>query len=143
MNSQTIGLRVASVVFGLMAIAQLVRLSDTPRGARGRSSDAVVAKCAGLHHFERSESLDVETCAHADEMNEIGIPHARAVTLPLAANTRGSNARPSSNQTIPCCTLYKLELPNAHQISLLLRNAAAAYLSARPSLRTLKLGVRS
>ena len=73
MNSQTIGLRVASVVFGLMAIAQLVRLSDTPRGARGRSSDAVVAKCAGLHHFERSESLDVETCTHADQMNEIGI----------------------------------------------------------------------
>ena len=30
MNSQTIGLRVASIVFGLMAIAQLVRLLIRP-----------------------------------------------------------------------------------------------------------------
>jgi hypothetical protein len=30
MNSQTTGLRVASVVFGLMAIAQLVRLAIRP-----------------------------------------------------------------------------------------------------------------
>ena len=103
MNSQIIGLRVACVVFGLIAIAQLVRLSDTPRGARGRSSDAVVAKCAGLHHFERSESLDVETCAHADQMNEIGIRHGRAMTLPSAANTRtGVSDMPKSRTCSPC-----------------------------------------
>jgi len=46
--------------------------SDTPRGTGGRSSDAVVAKCAGLHNFGRSESLDVETRSHADQMNESG-----------------------------------------------------------------------
>ena len=48
-------------------------VGDTPRGARGRLSNAVVAKSAGFHLFERSESLDVETRAHADPMNEIRI----------------------------------------------------------------------
>jgi hypothetical protein len=31
-----------------------------------------VAKCAGFYHFGRSESLDVETRSHADQMNESG-----------------------------------------------------------------------
>jgi hypothetical protein len=72
MNSQITGLRVASVVFGLMAIASIAAASDASRGARAGASDAVVAKRAGLHHFERSECLVVETRSHADQMNEPG-----------------------------------------------------------------------
>lgn len=65
-------------------------VSNTPRGARGRSSDAVVAKCAGFHHFERSKSLDVETCAHADQIDEIGI---RLTSPPAYARVAGWNQR--------------------------------------------------
>ena len=45
--------------------------NDTPRSACGRSSNAVVAKYAGLHLLGWSKSLDVETHADADRMNEI------------------------------------------------------------------------
>jgi hypothetical protein len=69
MNSQTAGLLVASVVFGLMAIA-VGAACDTPRGDCGWSFDAIVAKCGALYHLGRSESLDVETCSQADQMNE-------------------------------------------------------------------------
>jgi hypothetical protein len=69
MNSQITGLRVASVVFGLMAIAQLARLLIRP-GGRGRLYDAIVAKCAGLHHFGRTQSLALETRWYADQVNE-------------------------------------------------------------------------
>jgi hypothetical protein len=71
MNSQITGLRVASVVFGLMAIAQLARLVMRPEvfvaGHR-----MPLWPSAGLHHFERFECLDVETRSHADQMNEPG-----------------------------------------------------------------------
>jgi len=73
MNSQIAGLRVASVVFGLMAIAQLVRVVIRPEVLVG-PSDAVMAKCAGFHFPGRSESLDVETHAPAHRVNEIGHP---------------------------------------------------------------------
>jgi hypothetical protein len=33
MNSQILGFRVASIIFGLMSLAQLLRLGDTTRGA--------------------------------------------------------------------------------------------------------------
>lgn len=45
-------------------------VANTPGGVRGRLSDAFVAESAGFHLFERSESLDVETRAHADQMNQ-------------------------------------------------------------------------
>ena len=45
---------------------------DTPRSARRRLFDAVVAKWAGFIHFGRSESLDVETGSHFDQVNEFG-----------------------------------------------------------------------
>jgi len=44
--------------------------TDTPRGGRRRLSDAIVAKCASLHHFGRTQSLAVETRRHADQVNE-------------------------------------------------------------------------
>ena len=44
--------------------------TDTPRGGRRRLSDAIVAKCAGLHHFGRTQSLAVETRRHVDQVNE-------------------------------------------------------------------------
>ena len=72
MNSQITGLRVAKRCIRSDGHRAIGAASDTPRGAGGRSSDAVVAKCAGLHHFGRSESLDVETRSHADQMNESG-----------------------------------------------------------------------
>jgi hypothetical protein len=46
-------------------------VGDTPRGARGRSFNAVMAELAGFHFFERSESLDVETRAHAQLLKPI------------------------------------------------------------------------
>ncbi len=57
---------------------------DTPRGVRGRPSDAVVAKCAGLHHSGRSESVDVETRSHADHMNEAGTMSPTFAMQPMA-----------------------------------------------------------
>ena len=44
--------------------------TDTPRGGRGRLYDAIVAKCAGLHHFGRTQSLALETRWYADQVNE-------------------------------------------------------------------------
>jgi Domain of unknown function (DUF1772) len=49
---------------------------DTPRGARGRASDAVVAKRVGRHHFGRPECLDVEARSHADPIERTWNQHA-------------------------------------------------------------------
>jgi hypothetical protein len=46
-------------------------VSDKPGGARRGSSDAVVAKRAGLRHFGRSEPVDVETRSHVDQLSVI------------------------------------------------------------------------
>jgi hypothetical protein len=67
MNSQIAGLLVASVVFGLMDITHSPACY-APRGNCGWLSDAIVAKCGGLYHSGRSESLDVETRSHAEQM---------------------------------------------------------------------------
>ena len=63
MNSQITGLRVASVVFGLMAIAQLARVVIRPEVFVAGHPITVMAKWAGFHFPGRSESLAVATLA--------------------------------------------------------------------------------
>jgi hypothetical protein len=53
-----------------MAIAQLARLVIRPEVIVAGHSMPFVAKCGGLYRSGRSESLDVETRSHADQMNE-------------------------------------------------------------------------
>jgi hypothetical protein len=55
---------------------------DTARGDCGWSFDAIVAKCGGLYHSGRSESLDVETRSHADQMNEQAGDGGASATFP-------------------------------------------------------------
>ena len=69
MNSQITGLLVASVVFGLMAIAQLARLLIRPEVIVGGYAMPFVAKRCGLYRFGRSVSLVMETRSHADQIN--------------------------------------------------------------------------
>ena len=73
MNSQTTGLRVASVAFGLMAIAQLVRLVIRPEVlVAGHPMPLWPSLLAFI--ILGAESLDVETRSHADQMDESGRP---------------------------------------------------------------------
>lgn len=84
--------RIASGVHGIRADGRCAarEVSDTPGGARGRLSDAVVAECAGFHFLERAQLLDVETCAHSDPMYVIRISLAAEGRSSLQSRHRGT-----------------------------------------------------
>ena len=61
MKSQILGLRVASVLFGLITLAQVSPLGDTARGACCRTSVATLAKRACGSDIRQHVYLAVET----------------------------------------------------------------------------------
>ena len=71
MNSQITGLRVASVVFGLITIPQLVRLVVRPEVLVAGHANTIVAKCARHYHFWWSEYSDVESRSHLHQSEQL------------------------------------------------------------------------
>jgi hypothetical protein len=68
MNSQILGLRVAGVIFGLMCLAQLLRLVIRPEVLVAGHQVPLLAQRAGLDDFGWPQSLDVEALPHRDSI---------------------------------------------------------------------------
>ena len=64
MNSQIVGLRVASAIFGLMALRHLFRLADPIQSSCRGTPDATLAKRACHSPFWRAKSVAVEALPH-------------------------------------------------------------------------------
>ena len=61
MNSEKTGLRLSSVLFGLFAIAHVIRLINQNSGAGGQSPDPDGSKLGGAHHCSDSLHLVLAT----------------------------------------------------------------------------------